>query len=175
MLSVLCCFWTNSGQWSTLPQKHYRLRVVLLKNSMPNIEEAQKMSTTEVGLKSKYGGRVCSVDACKTRTQGQKNTWIYVGLHLPHLWGRAQQSCGHFVLEVSQETPAASQRPSDTRSIALFWVEHRELFLPVWITERPEKKWPQMNRTMWNRADGVLLQTTQCRNTFTWREQFISG
>lgn len=90
---------------------------------MSNIEKAQKMSTIEVGQKSKFEGCVCSVDAGKTTTQGQKNSWMHIALHLSHLWVRAQQSCGHVVLEVSQKNPAASQRSSDTRSIALFWAE----------------------------------------------------
>ena len=60
------------------------------------------MRTIEVGPKSKYKGSVCGVDDHKTRTQGQKNSWMHIGLHLSLLWGRAQQSCGHFVLEVSQ-------------------------------------------------------------------------
>lgn len=146
MFSVLCCFWTKSVQWSSLPQKHYRLRVLLLRNSMPIIEEAQKMSTIGLDWSPNMKDIYAVWMLVRLGRRGKRTYGIYVGLHLPHLWGRAEQSCGHFVLEVSQETPAASQRPSDTRSIALFWVEHRELFLPMWITKRPEKKWPQMNR-----------------------------
>lgn len=80
------------------------------------------------------------MDACKTVTCGLKTTRMHVGLHLSHPRGTEQQSCGHFVLQLSQETPAASQRPSDTRSIDFFWMDHRGLLLPMWITEKPEKK-----------------------------------
>lgn len=73
MFSVLCCFWTKPGQWSSLPEQHCRLGVVLLKNSMPNIEEAQKMSTTEVGLKSKYKGCVCSVNALRLEPRAKEH------------------------------------------------------------------------------------------------------
>lgn len=76
MFSVLCCFWAKSGHWSFLHEKHHHLREVIRRREMPNTGEAQKMGTTEVGLKSRYKPCVCGVDACETKIQGQ-NTWMH--------------------------------------------------------------------------------------------------
>lgn len=76
MFSVLCCFWAKPGHWSFLPEKDHHLREVILRREMPNTGEAQKMGTTEVGLKSRYKPCVCGVDACETRIQGQ-NMWMH--------------------------------------------------------------------------------------------------